>query len=453
MYLRFIRQACGLAALLILFAAPASSQTMTTSVRPDRVAVTVYRATGRDVGTPMDLSWLGGFAFISEVRQVSIPAGEAEIRFEGVAGGIIPQSAIVTGLPEGVLEKNRDAHLLSPASLLDGSLGKRVHIRRTSAATGKVDEQDAIMRTGADGALVVQTAAGFEALRCTGLPETIVYGELPPGLSAKPTLSVRTRSSRPITATVTLSYLASGFDWQANYVATLSLEEDRLDLFAWVTLASSDETSFVDAQAQAVAGRLNRRNDDANDTDASEDSLTLRCWPFATTSDIPLEELPQLPLGSFGLARDEVVITAQRKAGALMNAPMALAPISAEQVSQEELGDLKLYRIPHPVTVASNSQKQVALMAREGVKAEVFYRTQVHSVPRGTTSFAPLRIVKLRNRVADGPGLPLPRGQVALFATGAARPVLIGQGAVDDKALNEDVEIAFPAPPGVSAGL
>ena len=29
---------------------------------------------------------------------MTLPAGESELRFEGVAGGIIPQTAIVTGL-------------------------------------------------------------------------------------------------------------------------------------------------------------------------------------------------------------------------------------------------------------------------------------------------------------------------------------------------------------------
>jgi hypothetical protein len=31
--------------------------------------------------------------------------------------------------------------------------------------------------------------------------------------------------------------------------------EDRLDLFAWVTLANGDETSFANANTQAVAGQ------------------------------------------------------------------------------------------------------------------------------------------------------------------------------------------------------
>ena len=40
-------------------------------------------------------------------------------------------------LPEGTIERNRDAYLLSPATLLDRSLGRRVRLRRTSRATGR----------------------------------------------------------------------------------------------------------------------------------------------------------------------------------------------------------------------------------------------------------------------------------------------------------------------------
>ena len=101
---------------------------------------------------------------------MSLPAGETELRFEGVAGGIIPQSAIVTGLPEGVVERNRDAYLLSPATLLDRSLGRA----RPSAPHLARDRRGA--RAGCDRPLAaraarscVETEGGFEALRCTGL--------------------------------------------------------------------------------------------------------------------------------------------------------------------------------------------------------------------------------------------------------------------------------------------
>lgn len=246
----------ALALILAILAAPAAAVPVT-SPGPERVAVTVYRDLSRGNGA-LSLDWLNGYALVSETRRVRIPAGESDLRFEGVASGIIPQSAIVSGLPDGIVERNRDAFLLSPGTLLDGALGRRVHLRRTSKATGEVTEQEALIRSGSGGAVVLQTAAGFESLRCDGESETLVFPEVPPGLSPKPTLSVRTRASQPVDATVTLSYLATGFDWQANYIVQLSPDGDRASLFAWLTLASTDDTSFRDANTSAVAGRLNR---------------------------------------------------------------------------------------------------------------------------------------------------------------------------------------------------
>src|SRR4051812_49065676 len=204
----------------LALSARATAQAIVSSPGPERVAVTVYRNPDRGL-EPLNLQWLGGYALISETRRVPVPAGESELRFEGVTSGIVPQSAIVTGLGEAVIEKNRDARLLSPGALLDASLGERLHLRRTSKATGAVREQEAIVRATADG-VVLQTADGIETLRCTGLPETLIASEVPPGLSAKPTLSVRVRSPQPVERTVTLSYITNNFDWQANYVAELA---------------------------------------------------------------------------------------------------------------------------------------------------------------------------------------------------------------------------------------
>ena len=142
------------------------------------------------------------------------------IRFEGVAGGILPQSAIVTGFPEGIVERNRDAYLLSPATLLDRSLGRRVHLRRTSRATGAVREQEAVDPHAAPTARSCSRRRRASR-RCAApaCPRRSVYDRVPPELSAdaRPCRCAPARA-QPVTATVTLSYLATGFDWQANYV-------------------------------------------------------------------------------------------------------------------------------------------------------------------------------------------------------------------------------------------
>jgi hypothetical protein len=380
---------------------------------------------------------------------VTIPAGTSDVRFEGVAGGILPQSAIVTGFPDGVVERNRDALLLSESTLLDRSLGRRVHLRRTSRATGAVTEQDAIIMSGADGAVVLRTPDGYEALQCTGQSEMLSYDQVPPGLSARPTLSVRTRSAQPVTAIITLSYLANGFDWQANYVARLSPDGTSISLFAWLTLASMDETSFPNADTQAVAGRLNRTApSDEHRYDEDEDWPGLRCWPAGTTGSP--EPQPTLVLTNGRLAGTTNV------GDTLDNLPQSLADdsdivVTAMAARQENLGDLKLYRIPEPVTVAANSQKQVAFLDQPAVRVQLVYRSRLYAGSDGNEG-APKRLLVTRNRTDEGLGIPLPAGTIQLFdATAGGRPILIGEGSIPDRAVNEDVEIELGEATGLIA--
>jgi len=424
---------------------PAGAQQIARSPGPQSVAVTVYRAPYRSASEAIDLRWLNGYALVTERRRVTVPAGESDIRFEGVSGGILPESAIVTGLPFGVVEKNQDAWLLSPASLISATLGKRVHLKRTSKATGRVREMEAVVRSGPDGAVVIETADGVEALRCSGTPETLTYDQVPPRLSAKPTLSVRVRSPRAATATVTLSYLASEFDWQANYVAEIAPDGKTMSLFAWLTLASNDDTSFVRAEALAVAGRLNRENVRARKAQAPP--LVLRCWPSGTTTSDLVEHQPE--------PEEEIIVSEGLMAYAPPPEPMMAPPPPPPPppppvvAQQEDLGDLKLYRIPVPVTVAAHSQKQVALLARQGVKVEAVDRVELYAGdPRGALLVQ--RILKAKNVAAEGLGLPLPSGSFALFTGGRARPLLLGRGSIEDKAVGEDVEIIVGRSSGVS---
>jgi hypothetical protein len=426
----------------LLLPAALQAQSVVTSPAPDRVAVTVYRDPDRGLRR-LNLGWLGGYALVSETRRVQIPAGESELRFEGVTGGIVPQSAIVTGLGEAVLEKNRDARLLSPGALLDASLGERLHLRRTSKATGKVKEQDAVVRATNDG-VVIQTPDGVEALRCTGLPETLTADRVPTGLSATPTLSIRVRSPRPVDRTVTLSYITNNFDWQADYVADLSPAGDRMKLFGWLTMANGDQTGLENADAQAVAGKLNRNRVYVDPGEASP--ITINCWPQGTTSDIP-QDLDRMS--------ESIIVTGSRiPPVAAPPAPPPPPPFARGErddgymAQEERLGDVRLYRIPVEVTVAARSQKQIALLDRPSVKVSTVLRLR----PDSRDFEMPLeRVLVTQNRASEGLGLALPAGRLALYGQRSGRRILLGEGTIDDHAAGEKVEIAVAMPTGVIA--
>jgi hypothetical protein len=415
---------------------------------PSDVIVTVYRAPYREAGS-MDLADLGGFALVTETRTVNLPAGESRLRFEGVADGIEPASAIVTGFPAGVIEKNRDAKLLSPSALISSAVGKQVELLRGNAKTGTTERLLGALLSDAQGGVAFQTAQGIEGLRCSGLPETFNF-EIASGLSARPTLSVLVRTAIATVKQVTLSYLARGFDWSADYTATLSADGKTLDLGAWVTLANANGVGFPSAQTQVVAGKLNRETGAVDPIDLGGPILA-QCWPRGSTSDAP--EIVRIARAvPFGFEATEL-FRSRSLGGALAAAPAALKEdaitvTAQKRVQQEQLGDLKLYRVPDRTTVASRQSKQVRLMDRTGVPVNILYGADF-SVEDAATTFTAYRLLRTKNDTASHLGLPLPSGTVAVFGVRDGERLLERESTLRDLAVGEEVEINLGQSPDV----
>jgi hypothetical protein len=457
--LRLISAAIGILAIPAALPMLAHAQAReVTAAAPHDLSVTVYRSPHRGEGG-FELDSLEGFALITETRRVTLPAGEHRLRFEGVADGIEAASAIITGLPDGVIEKNRDAALISPSALIEAAQaqGGRVLLNRSKPGSGASTRTEGVIRSGADGGVVFETPEGVEALRCSGLSETFSFQNAATGLSARPTLSVLTRTTRPVEAVVQLSYLSFGFDWSADYVANTQ-PSGKLDLGAWITLANGNGTSFPDARVQIVAGRLNRETEEVEPIDIGRPILA-RCWPLGSTSDpvAPITIERAFPLG-FDPNRfpypmpapamaNRVVVT-----GSLMEKSQDAAV--AVTAVQEDLGDLKLYRMPERVTVASRQSKQVRMLDRAGVTVTRLYEADFYIGDE--VGFEPATaMLRTRNDEKNKLGLPLPSGRLALFepvGSGAsARRLLAGEAPVRDLAVNEEVEIRFEGGPDVQA--
>lgn len=424
--------------------AAAGEPAVVTSAAPDAVAVTIYRAPNREAGAAMDLDWLEGYALVTETRTVDVPAGEATIRFEGVAGGMLPETALVTGLPQGVREKNLDADLLSARSLFDRMWGRPVILRRHKGRDGKgtFTQERAVIRSAPDGAAVVQTKDGFEVADCgLGLSDALVYPELPPGLSARPTLSVRTVSDRPGRAVVKLSYLAWGFDWQTNYTIRFDPQTGKADMLAWVTLASSDPTSFVDATAAVVGGEVNREDERGYD-DPQDGDLVLHCY-LRSLQPPPPPPAPPPPLPAMVMMAPpplaDIVVTARKRQESVMGV--------ATVMQEEGLGDLKLYRMPVATTIASHAQKQVAMHDLHGVKWTVLHTASLHDTQDSTATGLLLRT---KNSKENGLGFALPGGPVALFEPHGGDMLLAGQGGLGNYAIGQDVEVKLGDSPQVT---
>lgn len=177
------------------------------------------------------------------------------------------------------------------------------------------------------------------------------------------------------------------------------------DLLAWVTLASSDMTSFANAELAVIAGEVNRQETQCGQAPAGGE-LVLRCLLFPA---IPSPSPSPLPSPMMGTVMEMADIVANARA-----MPVAMkAPVA---VQQEGLGDLKLYR------------------------AEV-WDSKVSEVRQ---------LRRTRNRKEERLGLPLPGGPATVFEPHGDALLLSGKGGLPGRAEGEDVEIILRSSTQVS---
>ncbi|WP_285709183.1 DUF4139 domain-containing protein [Erythrobacter oryzae] len=445
-----------LAGVGLALAAPLWAREVVDAAAPSDIAVTIYRDPDRGEGEELDAEYPGGLAMISETRRVTLPKGESTIRFEGVAEGMVGVSAIVTGLPGGTIEKNRNAQLLSPAALVDGTLGNRVTITRMNPATGQQVSETAVVRTRADGGLVLQTGQGFEAVQCSGLPETLTYGRIPAGLSAQPVFSVDTRSPEGGTFDVTLTYLAWGFDWQADYVGRMSGkpsgEEFEMGLLSWLTLVNDNGQSFDNARLQIIAGRLNVESDYQGLADPPvAEGLYLTCYPLGSTSDgvepgmyAPPPPPPPPAPPPPPMAMEAIVVTGARLRADMQDVPLAVSVVTAEE---ENLGDLKLFRVPGRADVSAKGMKQVAFLNKDAVKARLLYQVGCNPdawIGAEDDPWPASVLLVTKNEDKKGLGVALPQGAMTLYEPTSGGERLGATTSLRDYARGQDIELDLP---------
>jgi hypothetical protein len=426
------------AAFLASLALSSAAHADVVSQHPDSTAVTFYHDNAINTATilhPDQNPWVrsAGFAFITETRTIDLPAGPSIVKFEDVASTMVPQTADIAGLPAGVLERNFDYDLLSPGSLLAKSIGQTIRLVRTDPKTGRLKEESAIVRSGPNGA-ILEIDGIYEALRCSGLPEKLVFDRVPDGLTDTPTLTVRTLAPVAGHYTVTLSYIATGLNWSADYVARIAPDSNTLDLSGWLTLANFSTTNFQNAPVDVIAGKLQTTGDD-QPVDASAQVLATNCWPtnidWATHHYPPPQQPPPPPSPAL----------MARLAGD--NMEMVVQGVPVTKIEARALGDYKLYPLPEPTTVAAQQTKQIQFLDQSGVPFERIYRYSIDGAPNPEALPKTANVIlRLQNRADKGLGKPLPAGDVSVFAPGSNGSfVFAGQHSVDDISVGLPVEV------------
>ena len=120
---------------------------------------------------------------------------------------------------------------------------------------------------------------------------------------------------------------------------------------------------------------------------------------------------------------------------------MAVMAITAEE---EDLGDLKLFRVPVPVDVSAQGMKQVAFLNREDVEASFLYLSQCNPmawVGEEDVRYRALTYLVTKNDEEMGLGIALPQGQLIVYEPTSRGPQLGASTDLRDYARGQDIEL------------
>ena len=339
-------------------------------------------------------------AFVKDTRRIELPAGKSVIAFEGIAGSIKAETAMFQGKGITVLEQNYDYNLLTPANILEASVGQTVTTAVTNPQTGEDILDSAEIITANHGSPILKFSYGYE----TKFPGRIIYNQLPDNLRTQPTLVVSLDNKQAGSRDLELAYLTNGLSWKTDYIAEITAQ-DELTLNGLVTLQNNSGTDYKDAKVKLIAGNINQIN-------------------------------PQPPV------RPRNMMLAKGMSFDSAAAENAAAP------SREELSDYYLYTLPRPTTIKDKQTKQVSLLTKDKVKFSKEYKLvspfylNLYSNSGTFTRQNPDVIFKMVNNADSHLGEPLPKGIIRMYQSDRNGNLLfIGENEIKHTAVNEKIEL------------
>jgi hypothetical protein len=324
-------------------------------------------------------------ALVQDTRQLSLPSGVSRQEFPDVSDQIRPETVRLSAGDVTIVEQNFDYDLLSPQALMAKAVGQTITLIRTNPATGaELRERATVLAN--NGGVVLRIGDRIEVLRDDGLPVRVVFDSLPPTLRARPTLSVTLDTARAGTRPVTLSYLASGFGWNADYVALFDEVKSVIDVQGWVTLRNNNETPLVNADTVLVAG-----------APATSNAQT-RNYAFS-----------QPPRGGY--------------------APGSMPGV--ETADRARLGDFYLYPLAQRTTIAAKQQKQVSFLSVGSVPARKTYEYRNGWLGAQEEPQSASTALGFSSSRSGGLGDALPAGTVRVYIRDAGgQPQFVGERAI-----------------------
>ncbi len=351
------------AALVPLAAAAQDATDPTGATAQGDLSVTIYN---------------NGQSLVQDVRQLAIRTGRSTVAFPDVSAMIRPETLSFNAAGTSIIEQNFDFDLLTPEKLMEKAVGQTVTLIRTNLATGAETTQRAeVLST--FGGVVIRVNDHIEVLRDDGLPVRVIFDQVPPGLRARPTLSVTLESTQGGSRPASIRYLTPGLGWSSDYVALFDEVRGTVDMQGWVTLTNTTGTTFTQANTLLVAGNVGGGGGN----------------------------------GQYRPQRTDIIRP------------------GTETADRERLGDFYLYPIAERTTIANNQTKQVSFLDVQGVPSARVYSREVGWLQSDSRPVNASSAISFSSSREGGLGDALPAGTVRFYQRDAAgTPQFIGENQI-----------------------
>jgi len=342
------------------------------------VSVTVYN---QDLG------------LVKDVRELEFQKGKSVIKFTDVAAQIDPTSVhfkpVNPSDQVSILEQNYQYDLVSSSKILEKYIDKEIELfTKGEGTSGQEKSYKGVLLSYSGENLTLKEPEG--AIRIVRLNEVrdMYFPSLPEGLITKPTLVWLLDSQVSGKRKAEVSYLTSGINWHAEYVAVVDQMDQNLELAGWVSIDNRSGATYEEAKVKLIAGEVHR---------VREEMIPLR------------------------LGKGEVM---EMAAG-------------APQFEEKPFFEYHLYTLLRPATIKDNEIKQVSLFPTTNVKVKKILTYD------GTREEKSVKVeVEFKNSQADGLGMPLPKGKIRVYKADVDKSLeFVGEDLIDHTPKDEKVRV------------
>jgi hypothetical protein len=325
------------------------------------------------------------FGVVKETREIDLEEGMNTVMIQDVAKLIDPTSVSIKDLTANthVLEQNYLYDIVSKEKIYEKYIGKEITIVDKNGETIK-----GTLLSFSGNELIIQNDEGVHILKS----EQVSLPKLPEELITKPTLKWLLDTDKKGSHDIQLSYMTSGLNWEADYVAVVNNDDSKVDLTSWVTIDNTSGASYKNAKLKLIAGEVHRVSE--------------------VGRDYMVEETKAVP-----------------------------AP---EQFVEEAFFEYHMYTLQRTTDVLDNQQKQVTLFEADNVsvKKEYVFDTGGYYYYGYGGENKIKTMLNLENTEKNNMGMPLPKGKMRVYKKDSEGQLqFIGEDMIDHTPKDEKIRI------------